>query len=125
MAAPNIAGLTTITGVSTFISGVSTTSYNVLISNAASSNQVFKLNTLVASNTTSNNTTAINVKIFGGAAGTGSSVSMASSITIPGGSSIVLIGKDNPVYIEENRSIGVNANFANSVDVYASYEAIS
>lgn len=124
MAAPNIANLTTITGVSTFVAGISTTAYTVILSNAASSNQVLKLNTLMASNT-GNSTVNVSVKIFNQASGAGSSVSIASSIIIPFGSTLTLVAKDTPIYIEENRSIGAIGISTSTVDIVASYEIIS
>jgi hypothetical protein len=123
MAAPNIVNVASITGVSTFI-GITTTAPVVLISNAASSNQVLKLNTLMAANT-AGSTASITVKIFSAAAGAGTSVSIASSISIPSGSTLAIIGKDTPLYLEENRSIGVTAGTANAIDIVASYETIS
>jgi hypothetical protein len=122
MAAPNIVNVANITGVSTFI-GITTTTPVVLISNAASSNQVYKINTLLAAGIGA--TTAITVKIHSAAAGAGTSVSIASTITVPQGSSLAIIGKDTPLYLEENRSISVTAGAINSIDVVASYETIS
>ena len=122
MAAPNIVNVASITGVSTFI-GISTTAPVVLISNAASSGQVYKINTLLAAGIGA--TTGITVKIHSAAAGAGTSVSIASTISVPTGSSLAIIGKDTPLYLEENRSISVTASAANAIDVVASYETIS
>ena len=122
MAAPNIVNVANITGVSTFI-GISTTAPVVLISNAASSGQVYKINTLLAAGIGA--TTGITVKIHSAAAGAGTSVSIASTISVPTGSSLAIIGKDTPLYLEENRSISVTASAANAIDVVASYETIS
>ena len=122
MAAPNIVNVASIIGVSTFV-GITTTAPVVLISNAASSGQVYKINTLLAAGIGA--TTAITVKIHSAAAGAGTSVSIASTITVPQGSSLAIIGKDTPLYLEENRSITVTAGAINSIDVVASYETIS
>ena len=124
MAAPNIVNVASIIGVSTFISGISTTTANVIVSNTAASGTVLKLNTLMASNT-AGSTATITVKIFSAAAGAGTSVSIASSISIPSGSTLAIIGKDTPLYLEENRSIGAIAGTANAIDIVASYETIS
>jgi hypothetical protein len=70
-------------------------------------------------------TAIITLKIFDGAAGAGSSVSIGSSISVPSGSTLILIGKDSPIYIEENRSIGIIGITTSAFDVTASYEAIS
>lgn len=125
MAAPNIVNVGFITGITTFTAGISTVSVGTtILSNPASSNQVYKLNTLLVANTSgaSNN---ITVKIFNSATPTsaGSSVSIASNITIPTGSSLSVIGKDTPLYIEENRSICAIGSTI-SMDIVASYEII-
>lgn len=124
MAAPNIVNVSTITGVTTFVSGISTLTPTIIISNAAASNSVLKLNTVMAANRTSSST-SITLKIFDGAAGAGSSVSIGSSISVPSGSTLILIGKDSPIYIEENRSIGIIGVSTSAFDVIASYETIS
>ena len=124
MAAPNIVNVATITGVTTFVSGISTTNASVIVSNAASSNQVYKLNTLMAANTTGS-AANITVKIFNAAAGAGTSVSIASTISVPSGSTLAIIGKDTPLYLEENRSVGAIAGTASAIDIVASYEVIS
>lgn len=124
MAAPNIVNVANITGVTTFVSNISNTTASVIVSNAASSNQVYKLNTLMAANTTGSSAN-ITVKIFNAAAGAGTSVSIASTISVPSGSTLAIIGKDTPLYLEENRSVGAIAGTANAIDIVASYEVIS
>jgi mevalonate kinase len=126
MAAPNIVNVSNITGVTTFVSNinVAASGVSVIVSNAASSNQVYKLNSLMASNTTGS-TANITVKIFNAAAGAGSSVSIATTVTVPTASTLAVIGKDTPLYIEENRSIGAIAGTASAIDIVASYEVIS
>lgn len=129
MAAPNILGSTSVVGISTFRSGISTTSGTVILSNASNSNSVYKINSILASNTAANSAT-ISVKIFNAAAGAGSSVSIASTILVNSGSTLVIIGKDTPIYLEENRSITAIAgvagtNITNAIDIVASYEVIS
>lgn len=129
MASPNLLTSATVTGVTTFISGISTTAGTVVLSNGANSNTVYKINTLMAANTSASSAT-VTVKIFNAAAGAGTSVSIASTITVPSGSTLAVIGKDTPIYIEENRSIGAIAgiagtNITNAIDIVASYEVIS
>jgi hypothetical protein len=123
MAAPNIVNVTSIIGITTFVGGIST-SWSVIISNPESSNSVYKVNTLLASNTTGTSSN-ITVKYFSQTAGAGTSVSIGTTISVPAGSTLALIGKDTPLYIEENRSIAAQAGTANSIDILASYETIS
>lgn len=123
MAAPNIAALTIITGISTFV-GLTTTNSVSFLSNASGSNKVLKVNTILAANISAI-TQSISVKIFNLAAGAGSSVSIASSISIPTTSTVVVLGKDTPIYLQENQSLAALAGYANSVDIVCSYEEIS
>ena len=123
MAAPNIVNVTSIIGITTFVGGIST-SWSVIISNPESSNSVYKVNTLLASNTTGTSSN-ITVEYFSQAAGAGTSVSIGTTISVPAGSTLALIGKDTPLYVEENRSIAAQAGTANSIDILASYETIS
>jgi hypothetical protein len=123
MAAPNIVNVSSIVGITTFVANIST-GWSVIISNPASSNSVNKVNTLLDSNTTGTYAN-FTVDYFSQAAGAGTSVSIGTTISVPAGSTLALIGKDTPLYIEEDRSIAAQAGTANSIDILASYETIS
>lgn len=124
MAAPNIVNVTSILGVTTAI-GITTTAPVTFLSNPNASNSVFKINSLSAVNTDGNLSADITVKYHLAAAGVGSSVPIAYTLTVPADSSLVIIGKDNPLYLEENRSFSAQASAANSLAVICSYENIS
>ena len=125
MAAPNIVNVTTITGVTTFKSGIGTAgAITTVVSNAASSGKVLKINSLMASGIGA--TTGVTVKLSNNAAGTGSSVSIGTTLSVPTFSTLAIISKDNSVYVEENRSIIAFAQSnAGTIDVVCSYEEIS
>ncbi len=125
MAAPNIVNVTTITGVTTFKSGIGTAgAITTVVSNAASSGKVLKINSLMASGIGA--TTGVTVKLSNNAAGTGSSVSIGMTLSVPTFSTLAVISKDNSVYVEEDRSIIVFAQpNAGTIDVVCSYEEIS
>ena len=125
MAAPNIVNVTTITGVTTFKSGIGTAgAITTVVSNAASSGKVLKINSLMASGIGA--TTGVTVKLSNNAAGTGSSVSIGMTLSVPTFSTLAVISKDNSVYVEEDRSIIVFAQpNAGTIDVVCSFEEIS
>jgi len=125
MAAPNIVNVTTITGVTTFKSGIGTAgAITTVVSNAASSGKVLKINSLMASGIGA--TTGVTVKLSNSAAGTGSSVSIGMTLSVPVFSTLAIISKDNSVYVEEDRSIIAFAQSnAGTIDVVCSYEEIS
>jgi hypothetical protein len=123
MAAPNIVNVTSIIGITTAV-GLSTTAVTTFLSNVDASGKVLKINTVVAAGigTGSGN---ITVKYHLAAAGAGTSIALANTITVPTGASLVIIGKDNPIYLEENRSLTAQASVANNIAIVCSYEDIS
>ena len=123
MAAPNIVNVTSIIGITTAV-GLGTTAVTTFLSNAAASGKVLKINTVVAAGigTVQGN---ITVKYHLAAAGAGTSIALANTITVPTGASLVIIGKDNPIYLEENRSLTPQASAADNIAIVCSYEDIS
>lgn len=124
MAAPNLLSPTTITGKTTFVA-LTTTSATSVLSNAASSNKVLKVNSIVVSNVDGTNSAAITLSVYSAAALAGTAYRIASTITVPADASIVLVDKTNPIYLEENMSIGAAASVANDLEIVCSYEDIS
>ena len=131
MAAPNIVNVATITGVTTFHAGISTiggggNGITTVVSNAAASGKVLKINSLTAAAIGS--TTGVTLNYYNNATHTsaGSTVSLGTTISVPTFSTLVIISKDNSVYLEENTCLGILAQSnAGTVDVDCSYEEIS
>ena len=130
MAAPNIVNVTTITGITTFHAGISTvadgTGITTVVSNAAGSGKVLKINSLVAA--AIGTTTGLTVNYYNHATHTSaaSTVSLGSTLAVPTFSSLVAISKDNSIYLEENTCLGVLAQSnEGTLDVVCSYEEIS
>jgi hypothetical protein len=126
MANPNIVNVTSITGITTYISIDNTNTMNVFLSNANSSGKVLKINTIMAvSDDPAGSNVDVTIKLFNEAAGAGTSFSLATNITIPGKSSVVILGKDNPIYLTESKSLAASASASNDADIICSYEEIS
>lgn len=126
MAAPNIVNVATISGITTWKAGISTLpgTPSVVISNAASSGKVIKINSLVA--VAVGSTTGVTAKLYTEAAGAGSSVAIAYTMSVPSKSSLAIISKETSLYLEENKSIAVyKQDAAGDIDVVCSYEDIS
>ena len=133
MAAPNIVNVTTITGVTTFHSGIAVTTggrgslgVTTVVSNAASSGKVLKINSLVAASIGS--TTGVTLQYFNHVnhASAASTVSIGMTLSVPTFSTLAVITKDNSVYLEENTSLGIFAQpNTGTIDVVCSYEEIS
>ena len=133
MAAPNIVNVTTITGVTTFHAGIAATTggkgalgITTVVSNAASSGKVLKINSLVAASIGS--TTGVTLQYFNDVnhASAASTVSIGMTMAVPTFSTLAIITKDNSVYLEENTALGIFAQpVAGTIDVVCSYEEIS
>ena len=131
MAAPNIVNVATITGVTTYIAGVSTVGagngISTVVTNAASSGKVVKINCLIA--TAIGSTTGVTVNHYNSASqftGAAATVSLASTMTVPTFSSLAVIDKTNSIYLQENEQLAVIAQSnAGTLDVVCSYEEIS
>ena len=118
MANPNIVGVTTING-NTIVSNVTTVFSNVL-TNSAASNSVIKINNIIVSNYTSNTITT-SVKLNRSAV----DYYLAGFITVPGNSTLVVMGKDTGIYLLEGDVIQANVSANVSASLITSFETIS
>jgi hypothetical protein len=123
MANPNIVNVTTILGTTTFLTPANTTA-NVLLSNASGSNLVFKINNIVAANTTGSaaNTT---VSIDNAAAGAGTDFPIVATVSVPGNASLIAVDKTTGFYLMENQSIVVTSGTSGAITYTISYESIA
>lgn len=117
MAAPNIVNVTTIYGKT---SGQAVgTSATAIVSNAASSGKVLKLNALYCSNVAASNGW-VTVDIYKN--GT-TAYRIAYQITVPTNATLDVLSQS--VYLEENDSIRLTANATTTIEAVCSYEDIS
>lgn len=124
MTAPNIVNVSTITGVSS-TTALSTTSATTLVSNAASSGKVFKINMIQVANVDGTNACDVTVDVHSAASGGGTAYSLVSTVSVPADASLVVLDKNTAIYLEEDRSITATAGTANDLEVIVSYEEIS
>jgi hypothetical protein len=125
MANPNIVNVTTIYGNSSQTS-LTSTSVASIASNAASSGKVYKINSIVVANVDGTSAADITINIYSNAtAGSGSAFAIASTISVPADSSLIVTDKTTSFYLLENQSIGAIAGTANDLVVTASWEEIN
>jgi hypothetical protein len=134
MAAPNIVNVATITG-STAYQSLTNTNDNALISNAASSNKVLKVNNIFVSNingvaaatVTLSYRSAANAVTDGtlATASSGTAYRIAYQISVPANTTLMLLDKAGALYLPENASLSIQAGTASYLEVVASYEQIS
>lgn len=122
MAAPNIVGITTLVGITTYLVNVGT-AHTTFLSNPANSGRVLRIISLMAANKTAS-TVDVSASYRSQAAGAGTSVSITQGVTVPSGSTLIIVGRDAPLYLEEDRSITVSAGVTTAIDFISSYESI-
>ena len=129
MAAPNIVGVATITGVTTAYSHIVNTPIT-LVSNSAGSNRVIKINHITLANVSATTVGLCTIKhhfntgTFGAAPGAGTSVSIINQVGVSTGTSLVAIDRASAFYLQEAESLSVQANVANVIETFVSYEII-
>ena len=124
MAAPNIVNVSTITGKTATVA-LSTTSQTTLVSNAASSNAVYKINMIQVANVDGTSAADITIDVHSAASGGGTAYSLISTASVAADSSMIVLDKNTSLYLEEDRSITATAGTANDLEVIVSYEEIS
>jgi hypothetical protein len=118
MAAPNIVNVTTISGKTAVAAlGLSAAS---IVTNSSSSGQLYKINNIIVANYTATNisTTVTFVR-------SATSYYLAGIITVPAYSTLVILGKDTAIYLEEGDVIQASASATSSASITISYEIIS
>ena len=128
MTAPNVVAVSTITAKTNFITLANTNATEV-IQNAASSNKVMKINTIFVANDDGTNAATVDIimhnKDGGPTDSPSKSIEMAKTVQVATGSTVVLVDKNNAIYLEEDHSIYATASAANDLNVFCSYEEIS
>lgn len=124
MAAPNIVNVSTITGKSAYVA-LSTTNATELVSNAASSGKVFKINMIQVANVDGTNACTVSIDYHTEDDIGGTGYALASTVNVPADAAIVIMDKNTSIYLEEDRSLSATAETANDLEIIVSYEEIS
>jgi hypothetical protein len=131
MANPNIVNVTTIFGATTFLTP-SGTSAVVLLPNPASSNEVLKINQIVAANVNGSAAVDTTVAIYtngavaqGSAPSGGTAFPIVSTVSVPADASLIVTDKTTAIYLMEGQSIIVTSGTASGITYSISYEDIS
>ena len=118
MAQPNLASITNIKADSLFVN-LSTVDSQIL-ENTANSNQLIKLSALIVANK-STASASVTLQVRRSAV----DYPIAYQIIVPERSTIVVVDKDAPVYLEEGDALRGLASAASSLVLTVSYETLS
>ena len=119
MAAPNIVNVATITGNTT--SAELTNSLTAVLDNAAASDDVYKINSIIVSHKTG----STDQLIRGAFSDNGTDRYLAYDVDLIAKTSIVVISKDSGFYLEEGDSIKAYCDANSQADIIISYEILT
>jgi hypothetical protein len=124
MANPNIVSVNSIFGNTTGIA-LTTTLTTVLLANASSSGKVYKIESIMVANVDGTNAADVTIDWNTNAGGTGTSIALAATISVPADATLNLVDKNSSFYLMENQSIIGGASADSDLECIISYEDIS
>ena len=124
MANPNIVSVNSIFGNTTGIA-LTTTLTTVLLANTSASGKVFKIESIMVANVDGTNAADVTIDWNTNAGGTGTSIALAATISVPADATLNLVDKNSSFYLMENQSIVGGASANSDLECIISYEDIS
>ena len=119
MAAPNIVNVTSIYG-KTMGAALGTSANTDILT--CPSNKVLKINSIIVANIDGGNAADVTVSFYDNSAS--ARYKLASTITVPADATLVVLGKDSPIYLEESDQIEASASAASDLEIIISYEEL-
>ena len=119
MAAPNILGATSIYGKSVG-AALGTTLSTTLLNCPA--NKVLRINSIIVENVDGTSAADASVTFYDSSAT--ASYRIASTVSVPADSTLVVLGKDSPIYLEESDEIRGGAGAASDLELIISYDEL-
>jgi|TARA_B100000035_G_scaffold106952_1_gene90739 hypothetical protein len=122
MAEPNIVNVTSIVGRSKLevLKDDAITDSNASILTCAA-NKLIKINSIICANIDGSNNATVDVAINHHDHGRHY---LAYTVTVPADSTLIVIGKDSPIYLEEGDELEARASADNDIDICVSYEQL-
>ena len=118
MANPNIVNVTSILGKSVQAALDTTLTTEIL---ACASDKLIKINSIIVANI--DGTNSVDISVFITKSG-GSPLALASTVALPADASIVVIDKNNGLYLQEGDNIEAGASATGDAVITISYEEL-
>tara|TARA_B100000029_G_C16971344_1_gene740132 strand:+ start:80 stop:448 length:369 start_codon:yes stop_codon:yes gene_type:complete len=119
MAAPNILSASSIYGKTTG-AALDTTTTTSLLANAASSDKLLKLNSIIVANVDGTNSADVTISWYDGS----NDRHLAKTVAVPADTTLVVLSKESPIYLEEGQSIRGGASANSDLEVIISYDEL-
>ena len=124
MAAPNIVSVSSIYGKTTGVLLNTTTTTGIL---TCASNKVLKVNSIICANVDGSASASVTINFFdtdSDGSGTDRTNPIASTVDVPADSTLVVLGKDSSIYLEEGDKITGGASANGDIQCTISYEEL-
>jgi hypothetical protein len=119
MAAPNIVNVSSIYGKTVGAALDTTLTTDIL---TCPSDKVLKINSIIVANVDGTSSADVTVYFYDDSATT--RYSLASTVEVVSDSTLVVLGKDYPIYLEESDQIEAGASATGDLEIIVSYEEI-
>lgn len=117
MAAPNLVNVTSIYGKTMGAALSTTTTTDIL---TCPSDKVLKINSIIVANVDGSVSADATVYFYDSSAT--SRYALAYTVAVPADATLVVLGKDYPIYLEESDQIEAGASAASDLEIVISYE---
>jgi hypothetical protein len=126
MSNPNIISVGTIVGnTSSFlVSSTSNPFATAMVNNAASSNKIYKINSIVVANVSSS-ACNVTINLYPQDDLAGTATAIASTISVPAYASLIVLDRTTTMYLLEDKSLGIVASASNALTVTTSWDEMS
>ena len=118
MAAPNVVNVTSIYGKTTG-SPLGTNSGDIL---TCPTDKLLKINSIIVANVDGTSVADVTVLFYNADNTTG--YHLAKTVSVPADSTLIVLGKDAPIYLEEGDKIQALASAAGDLEIVISYEEL-
>ena len=119
MAAPNLVNVTSILGNQHGVN-LDTTVTTSLLANAGSSDKLYKINSIIVANVDGTNSADVTISWYNGS----NDHYIGKTVAVPPDTTLVLIGKDSMIYLEEGQSIRGGASANSDLSALICYEIL-
>ena len=122
MASPNLVNVTSITGKidghALTTDAISASGSNVI---TAGADKLIKINSIIVANV--DGSSSVNIDVAVNLSGD-ARFYLAKTVAVPANSTLVVIGKDSPIYLVENDELEARADVASDAELVVSYEVL-
>ena len=119
MSAPNVVNVTSIIG-KTQGSALTTSNADQLV---CATDKLVKINSIIVSNVDGASAADVDVSFVDSSSGN-LVLHLAKAVSVPAKSTLIVLGKDAPIYLEEGDKIQAKASAAGDLEIVVSYEEL-